>query len=288
MRSLAVVITALVGGCSKPPDPEVAFVVADPDELVALQSAIAGVPSIGFATTDATEQRASLDRAIQLGVRVIVLEPLDASPDTSDFVVQAHQRGVRIVAYGREPTGHGDHDTVDALVAFDGFRAGTLQVAAALAAIQHGRVAIVDTPSHATGVAAEIARAYALTLAPYIARGDVTLVDDPASADAILATSGSAVRSLGSAAGHAFVTSVGGDNTDLVCASRQQLDIRLDRADLAAAAGTIVRRIVAGEDLGKDPQAIRLPNRRLPVELAPVREFTTSDCISLVTPRRRN
>jgi hypothetical protein len=275
VRSL--VLIALVA-CSTPPEPEVAFVVADPDELGALQSATTGVPSIGFATTDANVQRAYVERAIQLGVRVIVLEPLD---DTSDLVAIAHQRGVRVVAYGREPTGT---DTVDALVAFDGFRAGTLQVAAALAAIQNGKVAIV-TGTDATGVDGEIARAYALTLAPYIARGDITLVDDPASADAILATAGNAVRSLATPA--TFVTSVGGDNTDLVCASRQQLDIRLDRADLATAAGTIVKRMVAGEDLGKDPQAIRLPNRRLPVELARVREFTASDCISIVTPRRR-
>jgi hypothetical protein len=270
----ALLITIVAAACSTPPVPDVAFVVADPDELGALQSATATVPSIGFATTDATAQRAYVERAIQLGVRVIVLEPLDAG--SPDLVGMAHQRGVRVVAYGREPAGL--TDTVDALVAFDGFRAGTLQVAAALAAIQNGKVAIVASGSDATGVDGEIARAYALTLAPYVARGDITLVDDPASADAILATSGVAVRSL--EPGRAFVTSVGGDNTDLVCASRQQLDIRLDRADLAAAAGTVVKRIVAGEDLGKDPQAIRLPNRRLPVELARVREFTASDCIS--------
>jgi hypothetical protein len=272
MRALA--LTFLVA-CNAPPEPEVAFVVARADELAALQSATTGVPAIGFASTDPATQRAHVARAIDLGVRVIVLEPLDNSPGAADLVAQAHDRGIRVVAYGREPSGRSDGDTVDALVAFDGFRAGVLQATAALATIDRGRIAILDE-SDTTGVALEIARGYTLTLAPYIARGDVTLVNDIATADAILATSGTDVRSLFVTA--AFVSSVGGDNTDLVCAGRQQLDVGLDRADLAAAAGVIVRRLLAGEDLGKDPQTIRLPNRRLPVELAPVTAFAASDC----------
>lgn len=270
---LAVALTPFVA-CSADPEPDVAFVVARADDLPTLAYATSGVRAVGFATTDAAMQRAYVERALAMGVRVIVLEP---QGDATAILHRAHDRGVRVVAYGSEPRAQDRADTFDALVAFDGYRAGALQAAAAIDAIGHGRIAILHDRA-ATGVAAEVARGYTLTLAPYIARREITVVDDLATADAALATDGASVRTL--SARPAFVASVDGSNVDLVCAGRQQLDVRFDRADLASAAATVVRRLLAGDDLRADPQTSRLPNRRLPVELAPVRVFTADDCVA--------
>ena len=271
MRALA--LCSLVA-CSAPPDPELAFVIARADELGPLGSTTAHLRSIGLVADTPAVQRAQVERALELGVRVIVLEPL-AGLDATDLVARAHERGVSIVAYGREPITRGD-EVVDALVTFDGYRAGALLASSAVAAIERGRITTLGGDDD--DVAREIARGFAFTLAPYIARGDISIVDDVTRADAVLATGGAHVRSL--SLPHAFVASVGGNNTDLVCAGRQQVDVRLDRAELAAATGRLVRRMVAGEDLDKDPQTNRLPNRRLPVELARVTAFVPDDCVA--------
>ena len=265
----ALLLAALAVGCRATTAPELALLLAQDRDVPALVSATAGTTTITLVARDAAAQEAQLEHVLALGVKVVVVEPIGGG---AHLVARAHDRGVRVIAYERELA----DDALDALVTFDAYRIGVLQAEAAITALRGtGRIALAVG---ADPFAREIARGYTHTLAPYIARGAVILTPVDGSPDAVLATDGPLARSAILVARPAFAASAGGDNTSLVCSGAQQLDVYLDRAKLAEATARLAHRLLAGEDLERDPTTTRFPGRRLAVELAPVSAFTRAGC----------
>ncbi len=267
MRAIVVIVGLLVLAACKPaPRPAIAFLTATPrDQDVASferRAAERDTPVIALAATDAAQQRAQLDDVLARGAKVIVVEPIGAQ--AAGYVRLAHERGAKLVAYGRAITS----PDLDYYVAHDSYRAGVLEAEAALDATHHrGRYVLLG--------GGEVARGFENTLAPYVARGDVAIATkrDPASAadaqraiadagaiDAVLAASGAPTEGA-IAAGllHVFVAGASGDDG---CHGPSALVLE-DARLLATTAADIAQHLLDGE-APKADTTIELAGNRIP------------------------
>ncbi|HEY4182538.1 MAG TPA: substrate-binding domain-containing protein [Kofleriaceae bacterium] len=242
MRALATMIALVAAACTTEP--------AKPEVAILLSHAASDLPPLALAAEHATvirvavtaeEQRSQLAAALASGVRIVVLDPVD---NAAGMTASAHDAGARVIAYGRAV------EDADAVVMFDGYRAGVLQAQATLASLAGRRGIALVTDNDPLAI--EISRGVENTLAPYFSSGAVTRAE-PEAASALICSSEVA---------HTITSGFPA------------------RRELATATQRLIERILAGEDLDRDPTLPRLPGHRMAVELADVRPFTPKDCQS--------
>lgn len=280
-----VVIGLRAGNAEAKKSPDVAFLLATLQEeryqkdlkFFEQHAAKLGLRAATFsADNDGAKQLAQVEDALTLGAKVLVVQPTDSKAAAS-YVTLAHQHGAKLIAYDRSIVSA----ELDYYVSHDSYRVGVLQAEAALKAT-HGKGTYVLLSGQAGhSVAAEITRGYHETLAPYIARGDITIameqshsawsaeqalrtVEDALTktdnkVDAILANNSGMARGAIQAVTtrkleHVFIAGADADaaNVDAVCAGRQTIEVLKDIQPLAEAAADTAKAVLDGKTVARN------------------------------------
>jgi D-xylose transport system substrate-binding protein len=284
VRPLVLVLASLLAGaagCTAPAGgPDVAFLLSTLQEEryqkdVKYFEARAKEHGIKVATlaadNDNAKQIAQVEDALTRGAKVLVIQPTD-STTAARYVELAHARGAKVVAYDRAIASR----DLDYYVSHDSYKVGVLQAEAAIAATGGKGTYVILSGQSGHSVAAEITRGYDDTLAPYVARGEITVVarqhhsawspeqalrtvEDALSRaggkiDAVLANNSGmargAVQALEAAGkGGVFVAGADADvaNVNLVCQGKQAIEVLKDIAPLAQTAADVAAKLVKGE-----------------------------------------
>jgi D-xylose transport system substrate-binding protein len=249
---------------------------------------------------------AQVEDVLNQGAKVLVIQPTDSTA-ASAYVRIAHEKGAKVVAYDRAIVAK----DLDYYVSHDSYRVGVLQAEAALAAT-HGKgnfVLLSGQSGHS--VATEITRGYEHTLAPYVARGDVTIVMQqnhsswsPEQAlrtvedaitrsggkiDAILANNSGmargAVQAI-TAAGlpHVFIAGADADaaNVNFVCQGKQTIEVLKDIQPLAQTAADVAKNLVDGQAPKRGSATVALDGGDVPVAAVRVEVVTPENVKSLL------
>ncbi|HEY1554341.1 MAG TPA: substrate-binding domain-containing protein [Kofleriaceae bacterium] len=306
--SLAVLAMLLCPACKAKQGPQVAFLLSTLQEeryqkdvkYFEARAKELGLRTITLAAdNDNAKQIAQVEDALTQGAKVIVIQPTD-SQAASSYVRLAHEHDAKIVAYDRAIVS----PDLDYYVSHDSYKVGVLQAQAAIAAT-HGKgnyVILAGQAGHS--VATEITRGYDDTLAPYIAKGDITIVMrqnhsawSPEQAlrtvedaitrtgghiDAILANNSGmargAVQAIAAAGlAHVFIAGADADaaNVNYVCEGKQSIEVLKDIQPLARTAAEVAKQLYDGET-PPAPATIVLGGK--PVPIAAVRvEVVTAD-----------
>lgn len=303
MRSVAVLV--LVWACACRSDaPDIALLLAtldDPRTVREAQHFEARARELGLdvitlgADHTGARQLAQVEDVLARGAKVLVVQPADAAT-SSTFVRLAHERGAKLVAYGRAIVS----PDLDYLVAHDSYRVGVLQAEAAIAATGGKGTFLLLAGEGAS----EVTRGHENTLAPYVARGAVQVVvehhrrkssliearstvDNALSrsegkVDAILATDSSLARGAVQAIAarqlaHVFIAGADAEaaNVNFVCQGKQTIEILKDAVPLARTAAEVAKRLFDRESPKRGSATVELGGGDVPVE--PVRvELVTS------------
>ncbi len=260
--------------------PDVAFLLATLQEeryqkdrkFFEQHAANLGLSVVTFsADNDGAKQLAQVEDALAMGAKVLVIQPTDSKAAASYVTLAKHGGRAKVIAYDRSILS----PELDYYVSHDSYRVGVLQAEAAIQAT-HGKGTYVLLSGQAGhSVAAEITRGYHETLAPYIARGDITIameqshsawsaeqalrtVEDALTKadnkiDAILANNSGmargaiqATRKLGV---KVFIAGADADaaNINAVCAGTQTIEVLKDIQPLAETAAAVAKAILDGK-----------------------------------------
>ena len=272
--------SGVLAGCKKQEGPQVAFLLSTLQEeryQKDVKYFEARAKELGFrvvtlaADNDNAKQIAQVEDVLTQGVKVLVIQPTDSQAAAS-YVRLAHEKGAKVVAYDRAIVDPG----LDYYVSHDSYRVGVLQAESALRATGGKGSYVILSGQAGHSVAAEITRGYKDTLAPYIARGEVTIaleqshsawspeqalrtVEDALTRtnkhiDAILANNSGmargAVQAL-AAAGKSGVFIAGADadaaNVDFVCQGKQSIEVLKDIQPLAETAAEVAAHLLRGD-----------------------------------------
>ncbi len=280
MISLAVLATLLVPACKQKDGPQVAFLLSTLQEeryqkdvkYFEARAQELGIRVVTLAAdNDNAKQIAQVEDVLTQGAKVLVIQPTD-SQAASSYVRIAHEHGAKVVAYDRAIVS----PDLDYYVSHDSYKVGVLQAKAALEATGYKGNYVLLSGQAGHSVATEITRGYEDTLAPYVAKGDVTIVlkqnhsawspeqalrtveDAPSRSngkvDAILANNSGMARGAVQAIGAAGLTKVfiaGADadaaNVNFVCAGKQTIEILKDIQPLARTAAEVARELLNNE-----------------------------------------
>jgi D-xylose transport system substrate-binding protein len=288
MKRVAVAILLCVTACASKHEsgkPKVAFLLSTLQEeryqkdkafFTARAEALGLDVIVLAADNDNARQLAQVEDALTRGAKVLVVQPTD-SQAAAAYVKLAHDSDATIIAYDR---GIAD-PALDFAVAHDSYQVGVLQAKAAIAATGGKGKYVILAGQEGHSVAVEITRGYHDTLAPYIARGDITIVSEqwhsawsPEQAlrtvedaivksgghlDAVLANNSGMARGAVQAvekAGLSGVFIAGADadaaNVNFVCEGKQSVEVRKDIKPLAEAAAEAAAKLAtAGKPDGK-------------------------------------
>jgi D-xylose transport system substrate-binding protein len=223
------------------------------------------------ADNDNARQLSQVEDALSRQAKVLVIQPTDSAAAGS-YVAKAHAAGAKVIAYDRAIPG------ADYYVAHDSHRVGALQAQEAIKATGgHGKYVLLNGQS-GHSVAVEIARGYRETLAPYVARGDITIlveknhdawspeqalktVEDTLSksrgdVQAILANNSGmargavqAIQAAGLGARGIFIAGADADaaNVNYVCERKQSIEVLKDIKPLAEEAANIAAALVRND-----------------------------------------
>jgi D-xylose transport system substrate-binding protein len=296
------VVVAFVSACRRSRGADVALLLSPHDARQFADRAARD----GFAVAtldpagDPAVVRGRVEAALAKGAKVLVIQPTDAVAAAS-YARLAHEHGAKVIAYERAIAS----SDLDYYVAHDSYRAGVLQAQAALAATHgKGRYVLLAGPA-GNDIATEITRGYEDTLAPYVSRGDVVIVDkqhhrtwsaDDAqrtvtaalarsgSLDAILANSSGLARGAvdavaGGRSPHVFIAGADADapNVNLVCEGKQALEILKNSEPLARTAADVAKALLAGAAPRSDT-SVMLAGKQVPVSTVRV-EVVTAETV---------
>jgi len=223
------------------------------------------------ADNDNAKQLAQIEDVLTRGVKVIVVQPTDSAAAAA-YVRLAHQSGAKIVAYDRAIFSK----DLDFYISHDSYRVGVLQADAAMKAIGGKGNVVILSGQAGHSVATEITRGYHDTLAPYIARGDVTIVAEQSHSawapeqalrtveDAIARSNGAIHAILANNSGMArgavqavaasnldnvFIAGADADaaNVNFVCEGKQSVEVLKDIKPLAETAAEVAAALARGE-----------------------------------------
>jgi D-xylose transport system substrate-binding protein len=292
--------------CKRQDGPEVAFLLSTLQEeryqkdvrYFEARAAELGVTVATLAAdNDNAKQIAQVEAALSRGARVLVIQPTDSNA-ASTYVRLAHERGAKVIAYDRAIVSA----DLDYYVSHDSYRVGVLQAEAALQATGGKGKYVILSGQAGHSVAAEITRGYEDTLAPYVARGDVTIVArqdhsswSPEQAlrtvedalarvggriDAILANNSGMARGAVQAVAAAgldgvFIAGADADaaNVNFVCQGKQTIEVLKDIAPLAQTAAEVAARLIKGEPAAATA-SVELAGGKVPVAAVRVEVVT--------------
>jgi D-xylose transport system substrate-binding protein len=308
-------VGATLSACKKSESPDVAFLLSTLQEeryqkdvhYFEARAKELGLKVVTLAAdNDNAKQMAQVEDVLNQGAKVLVIQPTDSTA-ASAYVRIAHEKGAKVVAYDRAIVAK----DLDYYVSHDSYRVGVLQAEAALAAT-HGKgnfVLLSGQSGHS--VATEITRGYEHTLAPYVARGDVTIVMQqnhsswsPEQAlrtvedaitrsggkiDAILANNSGmargAVQAI-TAAGlpHVFIAGADADaaNVNFVCQGKQTIEVLKDIQPLAQTAADVAKNLVDGQAPKRGSATVALDGGDVPVAAVRVEVVTPENVKSLL------
>jgi D-xylose transport system substrate-binding protein len=313
---LVLAATAGLGACQSPASagPRVAFLLStlqeeryQKDQRYFLARARAlGLDVIALAAdNDNARQLAQVEDALTRGAKVLVVQPTDSAA-ASAYVRLAHAQGAKVIAYDRAIL----HRDLDYYVSHDSYRVGVLQAEAALAATGGRGSYVLLSGQAGHSVAAEITRGVRDTLAPALARGDVTLVAEQSHSawspeqalrtvedalaktggrvDAILANNSGMARGAVQAVAAAglegvFIAGADADaaNVNFVCEGKQSVEVLKDIQPLAETAAELAAKLAAGEAVPA-PTTAMLAGGAVPVAAVRVELVTPDTVRSLV------
>jgi D-xylose transport system substrate-binding protein len=308
-------VGATLSACKKSESPDVAFLLSTLQEeryqkdvhYFEARAKELGLKVVTLAAdNDNAKQMAQVEDVLNQGAKVLVIQPTDSTA-ASAYVRIAHEKGAKVVAYDRAIVAK----DLDYYVSHDSYRVGVLQAEAALAAT-HGKgnfVLLSGQSGHS--VATEITRGYEHTLAPYVARGDVTIVMQqnhsswsPEQAlrtvedaitrsggkiDAILANNSGMARGAVqavTAAGlpHVFIAGADADaaNINFVCQGKQTIEVLKDIQPLAQTAADVAKNLVDGQAPKRGSATVALDGGDVPVAAVRVEVVTPENVKSLL------
>lgn len=311
---LASLAVAPLAACKRQDGPQVAFLLSTLQEeryQKDLKYFEARAQELGLrvvtlaADNDNAKQIAQVEDVLTQGAKVLVIQPTD-SQAASSYVRLAHERGAKVVAYDRAIVA----SDLDYYVSHDSYRVGVLQAEAALRATGNKGNYVLLSGQAGHSVATEITRGYKDTLAPYIARGEVSIVLEqnhsawsPEQAlrtvedaltrtggklDAILANNSGMARGAVQAVSAAGLTNVfiaGADadaaNVNFVCQGKQTIEVLKDIQPLAKTAAEVAKQLLDGQR----PEAgssIALAGSSVPVAAVRVEVVTADNVKSLL------
>jgi D-xylose transport system substrate-binding protein len=243
------------------------------------------------ADNDNARQLAQLEDALSRQAKVLVIQPTDSAA-AGGYVAKAHALGAKVVAYDRFIPG------ADFYVAHDSYRVGVIQAEQALRATGGRGAFVILNGQSGHSVASEIARGYRETLAPYVARGDVTIVVEknhdawsPEQAlntveDAIAKTRGDlqavlannsgmargavqAIQAAGLGGRTIFIAGADADaaNVNYVCEGKQSIEVLKDIKPLAEEAASVTAALVQGKAVDARSRMAGVPVVAVPVVL---------------------
>ncbi len=304
----------LSSACKKQEGPQVAFLLSTLQEeryqkdvkYFEAHARELGIRVVTLAAdNDNAKQIAQVEDVLTQGVKVLVIQPTDSQAAAS-YVKLAHEKGAKVIAYDRAIVDAG----LDYYVSHDSYRVGVLQAEAALRAT-HGKGSYVILSGQAGhSVASEITRGYKDTLAPYIARGEVTIaleqnhsawspeqalrtVEDALTRtdkhiDAILANNSGMARGAVQAISAAGLTNVfiaGADadaaNVNFVCQGKQSIEILKDIQPLARTAADVAKQLLEGTRV-EAGSSVALAGATIPVAAVRVEVVTPETVKALI------
>ncbi len=227
------------------------------------------------ADNDNAKQLAQIEDSLTRGATVLVVQPTDSNAAAA-YVKKAHAEGAKIVAYDRVI----NNAKLDYYVAHDSYKVGVLQAEAAIEATGGKGNFIILAGQSGHSVAEQITAGVEDTLAPYIEKGDVTVVAKQSHSawapeqalrtieDAISSTGGKIDAVLANNSGMArgaiqalaatgldrvFVAGADADaaNVNFVCEGKQSVEVLKAIKPLAETAA----RVAADLAVGKTPSA---------------------------------
>lgn len=299
-----------VTACDRDAGPQVAFLLAShlPRDVRSFEARADEIDLRVVtlaADRDTSTQIAQVEDVLARGAKVLVIQPTD-SRLAARYIALAHDKGARVIAYERAIVA----PDLDYFVSHDSYRIGVLQAEAALLATAGKGSYVLLSGAADDAVAADITRGYKDTLAPYIARGDVTIVmeqnhsawsaeqarvtvdtalarsvqssHEPSPIDAILANNSAMARGAVDALAargpsNTFIAGADADveNVNLVCQGKQTVEILKDSQPLARTAADVAIRLYQGRP-AEPGSSIALAGTTVPVAAVRV-ELVTSD-----------
>ena len=271
-----------------------------------LHAAKLGLATATFsADDDGAKQLAQVEDALTLGAKVLVIQPTNSEAAAS-YVALAHARGAKVIAYDRSIVSR----ELDYYVSHDSYRVGVLQAEAALKHTGGKGTYVLLSGQAGHSVAAEITRGYHDTLAPYLARGDITIALEQSHSDwsseqalrtvenaltrsggkvdAVLANNSGmalgAVQAIKNAGlSNVFIAGADADaaNVNFVCEGVQTIEVLKDLEPLARSAAEAAAAIVRGTT-PKAAATIELAGGKVPVVAVPVEVITPANARSLI------
>jgi len=313
-RTLSILLLASMGlaACHKTERPQVAFLLSTLHEdryqkdvkfFEARASALGLAVTTEAAENDAATQLAQVQKALDRGAKVLVIQPTDSS-EASNYVRLAHEKGAKVIAYDRAIVA----SDLDYYVSHDSYRVGVLQAEAALRATGGKGSYVLLGGQAGHSVTTEITRGYKDTLAPYIARGEVRImleqnhnawsaeqalrtVEDALKTghvDAILANNSGmargAVQAIAAAGlDHVFIAGADADaaNVNYLCQGKQAIEVKKDIEPLARTAAEVARQPALGQPL-QGGSSLALAGMPVPVANVHVELVTPENVKSLI------
>jgi D-xylose transport system permease protein len=283
LGALGLVVAALlvfVAGSNDKGKPDVAFLLATLQEeryqkdlkYFEQHASQLGMRTAVFAAdNDTAKQLAQVENALQLGAKVLVIQPTD-SQAAARYVDLAHEHGAKVIAYDRSIAS----SKLDYYVSHDSHRVGVLQAKAAIAATGGKGTYVLLSGQSGHSVASEITRGYLETLEPYTKTGAIEIVthqwhsawsDEQALRtveDALTKTDGKLAAILANNSGMArgavqallarelmgvFVAGADADreNVQFVCEGKQTIEVLKDIAPLASTAADVAKQLLDGK-----------------------------------------
>lgn len=311
---VAIGLLAFVSGSSTKQQPDVAFLLATLQEeryqkdlsYFERHAEKLGMRTAVFAAdNDGAKQLAQVENALQLGARVLVIQPTD-SQAAARYVELAHAHDAKVIAYDRSIVSK----HLDYYVSHDSHRVGVLQAKAAIAATGGKGKFVLLSGQSGHSVASEITRGYLETLEPYAKTGSIEIVthqwhsawsDEQALRtveDALTKTDNQIAAILANNSGMArgavqallakkltgvFVAGADADreNVQFVCEGKQTIEVLKDIAPLATTAADVAKQLLDG----KPPAVtgtIELGGGKVPVAGVRVEVVTPANVKSLL------
>lgn len=268
---------------------------------------VTGTVEIQGADNDTATQRAQVQAALDAGAPLLVIQPVDADAAAA-YVDAAHKAGARVISFDRLINSR----DLDAYVSHDLAQIGRLQAQAALDWLTAGNVKkpwnfVLLEGGAGDPISAQITRGYHDVLDAQIAKKVVTLAADRTATDptgaqtataeeltkaknniqAILANNSALARGALAAlnapklSGKVFVAGAGVDraNYPLLCSGAQNLDLKLDDAELARTAARLAVALSNDRtpaDVNFPGGTIRIDDRDVFQVAIPVRAVTSN------------
>lgn len=251
---------------------------------------VTGTVQIEAADDDAATQRAQVDAALDAGVSLLMIQPVDADA-AALYVDAAHKAGVKVISFDRLINTR----DLDAYVSHDLAQMGRLQAQAALDWLTAKNPKkpwnfILLEGAAGDPISAQITRGYHDVLDPQIAKNVVKIVADRTTPDvsaaqnatteeltkaknniqAVLGNNSALARGALAAldaqklTGKVFVAGAGADpeNYPLLCNGAENLDLTLDDAGLARSAA----RLAAALANDQSPAQANFPNQTIHID----------------------